>query len=319
MTQRPHFRALLFACLGCALATDTVRAACESRVEPIETPLGTTQVGKPVPAGKAAEIRSLKFEPPVTARVDADTVFTLDFEYRVADFAPETFYIELLVATGQGNSMPGSEFGESLKGLEVTVPAARVRMCLPLAKLFEATSVEWPLRISLIVLKRDEDSRRFSQAALQGPFKLVADTPQSALDRLAKMPPEIGDALMAAHKYFHQRALRYKACLERFPTMRAQLTPAYRAWEARHRKDIDLVSEMWFEDQSARNEGRADIAAVAMDHIAGAELEALKTLGESTFRADCSDLLERSQPADDLTHDMVGDSLEILREWKPKK
>ncbi len=315
MTQRPHIRTLVFACLGCALATGAARAACEPRVEPLESP----EAGKVALAGKVAELRSLKFDPPVTAKVDAGTVFTLDFEYRVADFVPETFYIELLVATGHGSSMPGSEFGESLKGLEVEVPAARVRMCLPLAELFEATRVEWPLRISLIVLKRDEGSRRFSQAALQGPFKLVADTPQSALDRLAKTPPEIGDALVAAHKYFHQRALRYKACLQRFPTLRTQLTPTYRAWEVRHRKDIDLVSEMWFEAQSARNEGRGDIATVAMDHVAEAELEALMTLSDGMLRAECKDLLERSQPADDLTQDMIGDSLEILREWRQKK
>src|SRR5688500_17227421 len=315
MTRRPHFRTLVFTCLVCALATGAARAACEPRVEPLET----SEAGKATVSGKVAELRSLKFDPPVTAKVDAGTVFTLDFEYRVPAFAPETFYIELLVVTGHGSAKQGSEFGESLKGLEITVPAARVRMCLPLAELFESTSVEWPLRISLVILKRDESSLRSYGAALKGPFSLVADTPRSALDRLAKTPPEIGDALVAAQKYFHQRGLRYKACLQRFPTMRAQLTPAYRAWEVRHRKDIDLVLEMWFESQSERHEGRGDIATVAMDHAAEAELEALMTLSEGLLRAECKDLLERSRPADDLTHDMIGDSLEILREWRSKK
>jgi len=319
MTQRLHFRALVFACLGGALATGSARAACEPSVEPIEVQLATTQAGKPVPAGRTAELRSVKFDPPVTAKVDAGTVFTVDFEYRVTNFAAETFYIELLVYTGQGNSLPGSNFGESLKGLVLKAPAARVRMCLPLAELFDSASVEWPLRISLMVLKRDEDSARFSQAGLAGPFSLVADVPQSALDRLAKTPPEIGDAMIAGHKYFHQRALRYKACLQRYPAMRARLTPAYRAWEARHRKDIDLVSEIWFEDQSARNGGRSDIATMVMDHLADAELEMLTTMTDSMHREDCADLLERSQPADDLTHDMIGDSLEILRAWEKKK
>jgi hypothetical protein len=224
-----------------------------------------------------------------------------------------------LVVTGQGSAKQGREFDESLKGLEITVPAARVRMCLPLAKVFESASVEWPLRISLVMLKRDESSLRSYSVAMKGPFSLVADTPQSALDRLAKTPPEIGDALMAAQKYFRQRALRYKACLQRFPAMRARLTPAYRGWEARHRPDIDLVSEMWFEAQSARNEGRGDIAMAEMDHVAEAELEALMSWPEALLRTECQEFLERSQPADDLTDDMIGDSLAILRKWQQKK
>src|SRR5687768_17558930 len=107
MTQRPHFRTLVFACLVCAFATGPARAACEPRVEPLET----SAAGKAAVAGKLAELRSLKFDPPVTAKVDAGTVFTLDFEYRVADFAPETFYVELLVVTGHRSSMRGSDFG----------------------------------------------------------------------------------------------------------------------------------------------------------------------------------------------------------------
>jgi hypothetical protein len=286
------------------------QAGCEPRIEPIEV----SKVEK-------SELKSVVIDPPAGTELRKDSMLTIDLEYRIADFSAGQFKLVPLFKTGVNRSKSFDVDGKD-PDVRIESAAGRVRMCVPLAGLYgaDAESVFWPLELHVTMLKADGVGRRRGVAASK-PIKLNSvDMPRAALDRQAKAPPpEYEDALEYTFNHFVRHSALYKTCLQRLPPMQAKLTPAYRTWEARHKADIDFVSELQFEAMKAQYQGRSDAAMSVIDHIAEAQQQAYASLNADHLRHSCEEIVAQMNPQDDHTTDLLADHLAILRKWHARK
>jgi hypothetical protein len=292
------------------LSFDDVHAACEPKVEPIE-----------VPKVEKSELQSVVIDPPAGTEVHKDTVLTVDLEYRIADFSPGQFRLLPLFSTGVNRSDTFEVDGKDPQ-VALESPAGRVRLCLPLAGFYgrDAESVSWPLELSLTVVKADGTGASRSVTSRR-PIKLNSvDVPAAALERQAKAPPpEYEDALDFTFNHFQRRAALYKACLQRFQPLQPKLTAAYRTWEARHKADIEFVSELRFESIREHSKGRTDVAMKFIDYLAEMHQQEYLARGAAQLRTNCEELLEQVNPLDDHTTDLLADHLVVLRKWRAGK
>ncbi len=289
-------------------------ASCVPQVEPLEFPAD----GAPVK--NEAQLLSVKFDPPAGAEVRRDTIITVDFEYRLSDFSPGRFEVTPLFKTGTNQSR---SFDVDGKDPAVKLPSAagRMRMCVPLAVLYDAEGVFWPLELWVMIVMEDGARGRKLGITTSKPVKFNAvDVPPAALARQAKAPPpEYDDALEYSFGYYRTQGNVYKACLQRFPPLQSKLTPAYRTWESRHRNDIDFVWTLKFESLRNQFDGRGDVAMTVLDDVAAFELKDLASWDAERLRDRCEEILEQLNPEDDHTAGMVSHHLVILRNWQAPK
>lgn len=309
-------RATLIACLGALLGSGVGRAACEPRVERIETAAVATKDAAPA----RSELRTVSVDPPAGSAVGKDTILTIDLEFRIADFSGGPFRLAPLFLTGPGTSAGFSVDGRD-PSLVLESAEGRARMCVPLSNFYAEDSglVDWPLELRFTILKMDGQGTGRGVASSKTIKLNAVDVPADAVERRAAKPPEISDALTASFRYFERRNARYKACLKRFPELQPRLTPAYRAWEVRHKNDIDLVAQLELEERTLQSRGRVDVAMTILDRGSLAELERHVAMSEEALKASCDSILEESRPADDLTETMIGDYLAVLRKWRRTK
>lgn len=290
------------------------QAACEAKVEPVTLP-------KPAPPATDSLIRNVVLDPPAGAPLGKDTVLTVDFEYRIAGFTPGDFRLAPLFKSGV-NRTRTIDFGGKDSSVALNYESAKVRLCLPLAQIYgaDAERVIWPLELNLAILKAAERGNSRMVAGTK-PLKLnTLDMPAAALARQrAAPPPEYEDALDFTYNHFLQRSVLYKVCLERVPALQPRYTPAYRRWEARHKADIDYVSGLKFEALKQQSNGRADVATNILDSIAEGPQQAYASFNPTQMQEACERILERQNPDEDDTVDVVGDYLAVLRKWDARK
>lgn len=262
------------------------------------------------------------YDPPIGAEVGPDTVLTIDLDYRIADFSAGQFKLTPLFIT-HGNRSRSFDVDGVDPAVSLQSASGRVRLCVPLALLYaeEAESVSWPLQVLLILLKSEGTTGSSRSVAHTKPTKLnTTNIPQVALDRQARAPPpEYDDALDYTFGHFQRYAALYKSCLTRFKSMQPRLTPAYRTWEARHKADIYLVSELKLESLKDQNKGRTDYAMNLIDHMAEAQLRGFEELGADDLRGNCEEIILQADPQDDHTSGLLGRYLDVLRTWKASK
>jgi hypothetical protein len=291
-------------------------ATCESRIEAI--PIAQTKSGAG-PLIQQSELRSVTLDPPEGVEVRADTVLTVNLEYRIADFAAGKFRILPLYKTGVTSSNSFDD-NDNEEGIELGTAAGRVLLCLPLASLYEkhALEVTWPLELFIIILKLDPQGGGGRGVAMSPPFKLnAADVPVAALERQAKAPPkEVQLALESAFNNFTTRAATYKLCIRKFPQMQARLTPAYRTWESRNKADIEWVSALQFEALKEESGGDAQGAMTRIDQMQAGVSTFFESWTAAQLAPQCDDIIAQTDPKEvDLP---LARDLATLRKWRPQ-
>jgi hypothetical protein len=101
--------------------------------------------------------------------------------------------------------------------------------------------------------------------------------------------------------------------------MQPVLTRTFRAWEARHRADIDFISELQFESYRSQLKDRTHLAAGIDDRATEVTRAAYEKLSAADLRQQCDWAIEDMNPTDDLTDDAMGDEIEIVRKYAPKQ
>lgn len=305
------------------LSVDAALAVCEARVEQLGPPLAAVPASPGADASKRprSKILSLEVDPPTGTPVGRETVLTVDLEYQVVDFTAGQFKLMPLFKTGNNRSSSFDVDGKD-PTVELAFPAGRVRLCLPLAGFYgeDADSVFWPLEFAVAILKAEGERGLSRSVAQSTPLKLNSvDMPAAALERQAKSPSvEYEDALDFAFNHFQRSAALYKVCLQKLPAMQPKLTAAYRAWEIRHKGDIEFVWGAKFDMLKQQNKGRSDVAANLLDYMAETQQQILASGNMEGIRAGCDEILEQVDPKNDLTGDLLGRYLTVLREWKVK-
>jgi hypothetical protein len=252
--------------------------------------------------------------PPEGADVRRDTILAVDVDFDIAGFEPKTYW---LYAIFPMNTM-GSAGADSMVPEGLHVAAGRARLCIPLKDIYAHSMVRWPLTMQVTVHKlRGAGSEIVAYTA---PIKLKAvEVPAEALERQAAAPDdEYYDSLKKVTEFFNSRLARYKICIERFPAMQPQMTPAYRAWETRHREQIDLVSRVQFDMFKVMAKGNAGIAASIEDDIRNAALEAYRKAPEAQFSQQCKIALEDFADTEDLSDLAISDEIELIRQQEKK-
>jgi hypothetical protein len=267
-------------------------------------------------AAAAANKSSLKLLGTVPAEggdVRRDTVIGVDLEYRLANFQPDTFFLMALFPTDEGNSTGP---GDTSNSAPLSGAAGTVHLCVPLTQIYENEHMRWPL--SMFVLMLEMHNRHGTSVASTGSVKFKAiDPPAGALEPRKDGPAEkYADSVKGSWEYFTNRSVRYKACIARFADMQPPLTKAYRAWEARHHADMDLVAEAQFELDKVRAKGRADDAAERSDATIEAQLAMYEQLPAAQMRQQCQGTLDELTDADDLTNGAIGDYLDYVKKYR---
>jgi len=296
----------VLAMLVCARAVHAAEGdhACQYREEP-----GTaTKIEK-------TRISLLAVDPAEGGEVRRESVVSVDVEFQIADFEPKTFrFMANFPTKGLGSTGaldPGnSPYIESASG--------KVHLCVPLDELYESPMVLWPLSMRVEVLRETGGgSGTIAGSSSSVKFNAV-DSPAGALERQAKAPPEeYYDALRHVSGFFNSRMTRYKACIARFPAMQPALTRAYRAWEGRHRADIDFVAELQFEDIKARFDGREVIAARIYDVTVQAAMKFFEDMPAAELKTQCENALAELADTEDVSDSAISDELKVLRRYQP--
>jgi len=262
----------------------------------------------------ATRISLVKMSPPEGGEVRRDTILAVDVDFEIADFKPDSFW---LYATFPMNAM-GSAGPESMIPQPLDTATGRARLCIPLTDVYENPMVQWPLTMNLTVHKlRDLGSEIVAYTA---PIKINSlDIPAGVKERQAAAPPvEYYDSLSSASEFFNRRLVRYKVCIERFPALQPQMTPAYRAWERRHQEQIDLVSRVQFELFKVMAGGDAGRAVEIQDGIRSVTLEANRNTPAAKYRQQCNQALEEFADTEDLSDLAISDELELIRKHDPQ-
>jgi hypothetical protein len=236
-------------------------------------------------------------------------MLAVDVDFEIAGFKPQTFWLyAVFPMTALGSTAPDSLVPEVLEAA-----AGRARLCIPLADVYDNTMVKWPLSMHMTIHKaRLPGSEIIARSA---PIELNSvDVPDGALARQAAAPPlEYYDSLTKVAEFFNSRRVRYKVCIERFPNLQPRLTPAYRAWETRHREQVDVVSRLEFALLKVMAGGQAGRAVEIQDGIRTATLQAHRNTPEPEYRRQCDLALEDFADTEDLSDLAISDELEVIR------
>lgn len=253
----------------------------------------------------------LAVDPPEGAELRKDLVVAVDVQFQIADFRPGTYIILPMFPTAGFSTMsPGDS--ENLPMLQHA--SGKAHLCVPLQEVYEDPRVLWPLSMSAAVLKRT-GARVSHMSAYTRTVKFKS--PDAPADRKV-LPDEYYDALQHTSSYFDNRGALYKTCIARYPPMQPQLTKAYRAWEARHRADIDLVAELQFERYKGYTKGRPDQAAAILDISADAVRQYYEGLKPASLKHECDMKLSAFADPDDTTDTVIGDEMAVLRKHSGK-
>jgi hypothetical protein len=280
-------------------------ATCTYRVEPAVTasPAKTTKT----------TLTMLAVNPAADADVTRATTVSFDLEFHIADFAKNTFFLMPLFETaGEGwNSAHGPADYPPLEAA-----AGKVHLCVPLAELYDAPTIHWPLRISVSLMRLHADGASSGQNGIRAVKFNSVDIPAEALARQAEQPPiEYHDALKKVTGFFETRLARYKACNQRFPAQQPQLTKAYRSWEARHADTVQYVAGLQFDHFLFLMNGNVASATAVFDASRDANLRAYTDMAAGQLRQQCEYALSEFQDPDDTTDMVIGDEVAYLRKW----
>jgi hypothetical protein len=299
--------------LALLLSILDAHGACETRVEPMAF---TDVKAGSGPAIRQSELRSVVMDPPAGAELREDTVLAIVFEYRIVDFVPGMFRVSPLYKTGLNRSRSFDPEGRVAE-VELERPAGRVHLCLPMNILYQkhALEVTWPLELTLTILQGERSGSSRSVASSEVLKLNAVNVPAAALEKQAKAPPaEVEAALDAAFYNYTGRAAIYKVCLQRLPAMQATLTPAYRAWEARNRADIDWISTLKFDALKEQSQGNAAAAMHFIDHVGEFMQKSYEDWTEEQLRPQCADIIEQARDGDQ--DKALSRHLDVLRKWQ---
>jgi len=255
--------------------------------------------------------------PPEGAEVNGSTVIGVDVEYHIADFEPGAY---LLHAAFDTEDPAGMTPGRAADYPKLNFPAGRAHLCIPLKPVYEHPTVRFPLSMHVRLTRLDKDMTT-QRAAVAPPMAFRAtDLPHGALERMAAAaPPEYHLALGKAYVYFANLGVLYKLCIEKHPDLQTAYTQTYRAWEARHRSDIDLVTNLQFDSYLKRVGGRADLAAKFDDQARVAFRNIYEKDGPAELKRSCDRILHDMAEGENMTRNHIGEQLEIVRKYAPKQ
>ena len=245
--------------------------------------------------------------------VRKETVIGVDVEYHVAKFVPDSLFLIALFPTDDGGSTGP---GDSTNTPALTSADGTAHLCVPLTSIYANEHMRWPLRMFVLIIEMQ--GRRGQGTATSRTLKFNAlDPPPGALEPKLDGPAEkYADSVKGSWEYLANRTVRYKACIARFPDMQQALTRAYRAWESRHRADMDLVAEAKFEMDKARHQGRADVAAETSDAFMDGQIAGLQQLPVERIRSQCQSSLEEFRDPDDQTNGAIGDYIDYVKKYR---
>ncbi len=267
------------------------------------------EVAAPATAGDSVTL--LNVDPPEGGELRKDMVVVADVQFQIADFRPDTYFILVMFPTaGFGGVSPGDTADTPM----LQHSSGKVRLCVPLQEVYDHPRVLWPLSMSFQLLKKTDTRSSLGIASTPKMKFKSADAPANQ----NLFPDEYYDALQRTNTYFDTRAILYKVCIARFPAAQPELTKAYRAWEARHRADIELVAELQFEDLKNTAKGRADFAASIADSMFAASLKSYEGFPPAVLKRQCDMKLAEFADPDDTTDLVVGDQMAILRKHSGK-
>jgi hypothetical protein len=264
------------------------------------------------PAASKDSITLLSVDPPEGAELRKDMVLTVEVQFAIANFEPDTYRI---IPTFPTEGFGSLSLGDREDSPPLEHASGKVRLCVRLEGLYESPDVLWPLSMSVQLLKMVDANRSLSAAASRKVKFLSPDAPASTREAL---PDEYYDALQHTNSYFDTRLVLYKLCIARYPATQQVFTKAYRTWEARHRADIDLVAELQFERYKDMAKGRADHAALFADSATNGTREAYERFPPADLKRTCDSKLAELSDPDDTTDNVVGDAMAILRKYSSK-
>jgi hypothetical protein len=251
------------------------------------------------------------------SEVKKTTVIGVDVEYHIADFEAGNF---LLHAVFDTEEQVGMTLGRIEDYPALTSAAGRVHLCVPLNDVYEHPTIRFPLKMSVTLSRREHDVPK-GRMAVARPLEFQAvDLPRGASERMAAAaPPEYHAALQRAHVSFSMLGIQYKVCVERHPDMQLAYTQAYRAWESRHRADIDLVTEQYFEMLRKRVGGRADLAARFADESMAGFRKIYEEENPSAFRRSCEKTSREMAEDAGMTPGHLAKELQTVHKYAAKQ
>jgi len=262
-------------------------------------------------AASKDSVTLLGVDPPEGAELRKDLVVAADVQFQIADFRPDTYFIVAMFPTAGFGAMSHGDPGNTPM---LQHASGKVHLCVPLQEVYDYPDMLWPLSMGVQILKMT-DGRIISTSASSRRVKFKS--PDAPVSRKV-LPDEYYDALQHTNSYFDSRVVLYKLCIARFPAMQPEFTKAYRAWEARHRPDIDLVAELQFERYKDMTKGRADHAASIADGTYTAIRQSYEGLKPALLKQECELKLSEFADPDDTTDIVVGDEMVILRKHSGK-
>ncbi len=296
---------VLLACAAAARAADET-AGCEYHEEASSSATPVTQ----------NHVTLLGMTPPEGDEVRGTTVIGIDVDYQITNFAPDQYYLVGMFPTAGSGAMntrnrDDKDFLRAASG--------KAHFCVPLREVYEHPTMRWPLTMWVMVMKMKSENSSVSVTQSRVVHLKATDLPERALKAQAQeLPEEYQDALNRLFSYFGSRAGRYKACLARFPAMQPAFTKGYRAWESKHRAQIDLVYEAQFESYKAQVGDRTDVAANLDEAATGIFTDAFMKFPDAELKQQCQLGLEEVTDPIDNTNDAIGDRLAILRKYSHK-
>jgi len=290
--------ALAFVAFGWGCQVLAAEPACTYHEEPDDA----------APVSKDS-VTLLAVDPPDGAEVRKDTVLVADVQFRIAKFEPKKYFLEPMFLTAGFGSMSPAGPGDTAM---LEHASGTVHLCVRLQEVYDHPAMAWPLSMRIQMLKvtdgRNVDSAGFSS---QVKFK-SSDAPAD------RRPDEYYDSLKHASSYFDNRLLLYKLCIAHYPATQPAFTKAYRAWEGRHRADIELAAELQFENYKNMVGGRTDQATTVLDGVAAASRKYYEDLPAAALKHECDMKLSEMADPDDTTNIVVGDEMAVLRKYSKR-
>ncbi len=264
-----------------------------------------------LPAASKDSVTLLSVDPPEGAELRKEMGLSVDAQFQIADFEPDTYFTIVLFPTaGFGAMSPGDSSDTPM----LEHASGKVHLCVPLQEVYDHPRMTWPLSITVLLLKKGEANQSASVASSR---KVAFKSPDAPAGRKA-LPDEYFDALTRTNSFFDNRQAIYKVCIARYPAMQPAFTKAYRAWEARHRANIELVAELQFEHYKEITKGRADSAANLADSMTASTRQRYEGMKPASLKQECDRELAEFVDPDDTTDLIIGDELEVLRQHSGK-
>ena len=251
----------------------------------------------------------LAVDPPAGAELRKDMVIAVDVQFRIANFQPRSYFLLAMFPTAGYGAMSPAGPGDTAM---LEHASGTVHLCVRLQEVYDHPAMAWPLSMRVQLLKGN-DERHVDSAAFSSPVKFKSpDAPA------ARRPDEYYDSLKHASSYFDNRVVLYKLCIAHFPATQPAFTKAYRAWEGRHRADIELAAELQFENYKDMVGGRTDQATTVLDGVAAASRKYYEDLPAAALKHECDMKLSEMADPDDTTNIVVGDEMAVLRKYSKK-